>query len=166
METDYLLQFIRKYREMEKMPYEKGYQVIRQIVMEWQYDHVCNHWRGKQREFCSFYLNLGTRTQIRLLRLWGIEDEADEAYLNECEKDEIFALFGKAPETVNRVRSMMLFFNNHGICKHPARGIVMSDLPPIEKMFGNGKNWGNYILSLKEPHELLEVISSYHSRAL
>lgn len=162
------LQFIQCYRMMEKAPLAAGYEVILKVVPRWQADHLCDHWRGKRKDFASFFLNLGTSNQIKFQQKFGITDHEDQAYFNLVEKDEIAALFAAAPIKNQLLHNMMLFFNNHGIDEKPTSKITLKNLPPKSKRFGNSKNWGDYILSLEPDYQalVLGMISAHYELKL
>lgn len=166
--TDIVLNFIRNYRKLESSTYEEAFRFIKQFSeaanLSHQYDHLCSHWKGKQKDFGSFFMNLGTPSQIRILHSWGIKDLDDKAYLAQ-ESDPVRFLFAKRPETLNRILKVLVFFNNHGIESFGPYanlpGLHLTVLPQTKKRYGNSANWGSYVLSLVSPEYVLNQIFKY-----
>lgn len=149
---------------MEKATLDIGYYIIRKVYAEKHFkDHLCDHWRGKKKCFSSFYLNLGTESQIMLLHYFGIKSEEDAKYLKMTEQDERSALFLDAPPVARTLHNLLLFFHNHGMNEGKIReGIYLKTVPKVQKKrYGNSANWGDFILSLPidEQQELIDSIT-------
>lgn len=143
------LDFIRKYREFEKMPINLGQGLIRQIAPHAK-EHLCDHWRWKKRGWGAFFLNSDYPTMIAFLEHWGFRDEAFAPYLqlkaqNPASRD---VLFWEAPVLMRSLIDLVTFFENHGITLNPASDVTLTKLPKENKQYGNSKNWGDYLLSL------------------
>jgi hypothetical protein len=166
-----IIHFISSYRKFEKAPLKEGYTLIKKLFPEHLHDHICSHWRNKERCFSSFFLNLSHRNMLLFLHEWGIKSEEDNKYIKERDTDPMNTVFLKPPSVVNTLRLIVLFFNNHGIADIYERdendksiiAIKLSRLPRSDKRFGNSKNWGDYILSLPAPEQadLLKKIIAY-----
>lgn len=160
-----VIAFIRKYRYLETAVLEEGYRTIALIAdNEALRQHLCNHWRSKEKQFGDFFLNLSHRSQIKLLRQWGLHDPDDAAYMKLDPKDYLFAA---APNTVTQLHKLLVFFLNHGVetCEayrnYPEVRLTVP--APEGKRFGNSANWGDYILSLEDPAEVLTQIFHYNT---
>lgn len=142
----HLVRFIHEYRSMEKQPYSYGYEIINNFA---EHDsmarHLHNHWYGKKKDFGSFYLNLSSRSQIKLINWFGISDPKDRSFLDRIDKEGELVMFFEKPEGfVSTVNKMMVYFNNHSLADY---GIVPEKrLPAFAKQYGNSTNWGNLIL--------------------
>lgn len=172
--TKDIFQFIKLYRAFEDLTLKLGYILIRDALKkypghEWQIDHLCDHWRYKERGFGVFWLNLDSRVQMWFIKYWGFNIEGDEFYLMHIEKDASAALFLKPPAIVQAFHNIILFFSNHAIDESTAEKIDLPALPKEDKQFGNATNWGAFILSLSpffsnEQHQLLETIRDYYPK--
>ena len=114
-------------------------------------NHLCDHWKGKKKDFASWYLNLGTQTQIFILHALGIVSNQDEEWLSEFKRDEMTAMFMNAPDVAGSLNSLILFFNNNSIDAGtfeyhniPTTGVNFPT--QLKKRYGNSANWGDFIL--------------------
>jgi hypothetical protein len=165
-----IIQFIEEYRDLEKAKYQVGYDLIRFALTgsnQALYQHLCGHWKSKKKSFDAFFTNLGYKNQIKILNYWGIHDDADLAYL-ELERKEISsykefrAIYASPPATVKACFDLLVFFYNHGIESfRPYKfqsGLTLPYQPSEKKRFGNSQNWGDFILSLKDPAFVINQI--------
>lgn len=155
-----ILTFIRFYRKLEKAPVESGLNLIAVFAQGNQKSHLQDKWAVQGKDFGRFFLNLSWRNKVKLLNVWGIEDPDDSTYLSLDERDPEY-IFGEPPATVKALKSLMVFFLNHGIEEKPSEGIELKKLPDEKKRYGDSTNWGDYILSLelREDNDLLKIIS-------
>ncbi|SFE88403.1 hypothetical protein [Spirosoma endophyticum] len=161
-----VLHFIRNYRRLEQMPLEDGFAELACVAKSDQAgeekrlrQHFRDHWYSKEKAFGRFYLNLPHYRQIYLLHQWDLLHYEDKAYLWECERDGRFALMAQAPVLAGQLHRLILFFENHGINRQVAAGVELESLPTeFDRRFGNSANWGDYILSLAEPKDLLKQL--------
>lgn len=166
--TELILRFIRNYRALENSTYAEGFNFFRKFIdasgQSHLYEHLCSHWKGKRKDFGSFFMNLDTPNQIRILHLWGIHDPGDQAYLS-LDADPITFLVAQPPATISKLVKILIFFNNHGIESFPPYaslpGLHLTVLPQAKRRYGNTANWGHYILSLVSPEYVLDQILRY-----
>lgn len=166
MSIDPVIHFIHSYRRLEQMPLEDGFAelacVAKSDLIEEEKrlrKHFRAHWYSKNRSFGQFYLNLPQYRQIHLLHQWDLTHYEDATYLWECERDSRFALMAQAPPLARQLHGLVLFFENHSINRQVAGRIELATLPvDPDRRFGNSTNWGDYILSLAEPGDLLRQL--------
>lgn len=172
---DEILHFIKSYRRLEQLPLEDGFAELRAITPTVLGDfplelkdlrqHFRNHWYAKERSFGQFYLNLPHYRQVFLLNHWGIVDWQDQEYIGTALVNPFFRIARRPPAKAYQLHQLLKFFENHGINKELVQGITLTDLPEFKKRFGNSSNWGDYILSLENPEQLLRQLISYESEA-
>lgn len=160
-----VLQFIRSYRTLEQMPLEDGFAHLRAVSpiipgddeaeLNRLRQHFRNQWYDKNRQFGQFYLNLSHYRQLYLLHLWTVHDWQDEEYLGTAMRNPFFRLAGRPPAKALQLHQLIKFFENHGINQQLTPEITLTELPQEDKRFGNSANWGDYILSLRDPESLL-----------
>lgn len=144
------VQFIQAYRRMEKGSDTNARSIIWKLSDHHQHGHLFAAWKGKERNFGDWFLNLDHTTQGEIIRIFGqgIDDHTIDEYNKLKEKDPIAALWLDPPPLVKRYHELLKFFYNHGINEEPATGIKLVSVPAGDKQYGNSENWGEYILSL------------------
>ena len=154
--TEEVLKFIQKYRALENSSYEMANGHIQKMLSpKMSYStiiHLCGHWKGKSKNFASWYLNLGTQTQIFILQSLGIVSDQDDKWLSEFKRDEMTGCFMNAPDKAGSLNSLILFFHNNAVDEGtfnyhniPTTGINFPTL--LKKQYGNSANWGDFILA-------------------
>lgn len=125
---------------------------------------MCDKWHHNRKDFGSFYLgSLSYMDALRLLRFYGITDAADQDYITACKLDHTYEFLNPPPPTTEMFHKMMLFFNNHGISHTPIPGMHLETIADPKNRFGNSKNWGKYILGLKNPDQFFDnLFQNYH----
>jgi hypothetical protein len=153
------IDFIKSYRNMERGTLAHAKDIIYQLPDDESHDHLFRAWKGKEKNFGDWFLNLSHSTQCYLIRLFGqgINDTSIDEYIKLKNDDPISALWMDAPPLVFRYHELVKFFYNHGINEEPAQGITLTDLPIPEKQYGNSTNWADYILSLDAEKQLSVV---------
>ena len=167
--TDTTIKFIRMYRDMERLTYETAFALIRKMIGakygKSTIDHLCDQWKWKKKDFADWYLNLGTETQILVLNYFGITDPQDESYVSKVQAEAKAAIFLDAPATARAMHNTLIFFYNNGIGDYtfekrgiPVNGLVFPETS--KKQYGNGTNWGEFILSnhLLNPESVVPVL--------
>ena len=170
-----ILHFIRSYRALEQMPLEDGFAQLRAISpiipgddaaeLKELRQHFRNQWYSKDRHFGQFYLNLSHYRQIYLLHRWGIRDWQDEEYLGTALRNPFFRIAGRPPAKALQLHQLLKFFENYGINPQLTADITLTELPEEDKCFGNSANWGDYILSLTNPEQLLRQLIDHEKEA-
>lgn len=160
-----IVEFIQAYRLMEKGSDTYARSIIAKLSEQHQHGHLFAAWKGKERNFADWFLNLDVSTQGEIIRIFGqgIDDTTIDKYNELKEKDPISALWLNPPPLIHRYRELLKFFYNHGINEEPAVGITLVNLPEDSKRYGNSENWGEYILSLSLVQQtfVLEQILGY-----
>jgi hypothetical protein len=160
-----VLRLIEKYRRIENATLTSGFAFIKEISRPGLEKHLCGHWKGKNKSFGSFYLNLDHKLQFSILNFWAITHSLDEQYINRVEEDPRAMLFERPTGFLSVAQKLLLFFENHGINPDPAGdGSVDLRVIPKAKRFGNSANWGDYIISLPLS-ERVRVLSEILNRA-
>ena len=170
-----ILHFIRFYRQLEQLPLEDGFALLRTITPEVLGDnekelkelrqHFRNQWYSKERGFGQFYLNLSHYRQVYLLNFWQIQDWQDEEYLGTCLRNPFVRVAGRPPAKAFQLHQLLKYMENHGINPQLTDEITLTDLPEMKKRFGNSANWGDYILAMSDPEPMLRHLISYESEA-
>ena len=147
--------FIHEYRNMENADEQTNERLIKRVVSpEWKADHLVDSWSGRNNDFGSFFLNLSHNTQADFMEAWGIEVAGKKEYKTALEENPMAIIDAKPPTTVTWLHELVKYFYNNGIGGR--KDIILSNLPDMDKRYGNSTNWGNYILSLSsEGRELV-----------
>ncbi|CCH57561.1 hypothetical protein BN8_p06747 (plasmid) [Fibrisoma limi BUZ 3] len=172
---DQILHFIYSYRQLEKLPLEDGFAELRAITPKVLGDnerelkelrqHFRNQWYDKERSFGQFYLNLAHYRQVYLLNFWGIQDWQDEEYLGTCLRNPFVRIAGRPPAKAFQLHQLVKYMENHGISSPLTDGVMLTNLPEMEKRFGNSANWGDYVLSIPDPEPILRYMIGYEPEA-
>lgn len=159
------IDFIKSYRAMEKGSIAHAKEIIYQLPDDESHDHLFRAWKGKEKNFGDWFLNLSHSTQCYLIRIFGqgINDTTIDEYIKLKNEDPVRALWMDAPALVFRYHELLKFFYNHGINEEPAPGISLMNLPEPNKQYGNSANWADYILSLdsQKQQSVIEAINEY-----
>lgn len=164
-----ILLFIKKYRELEKSSFQVMNNLLLKVCNElYIANHLIDHWRGNEKDFGRFYLNLSTVVQIGFLNHWQIIDVYDNRYIGQVKESEIRALWADPPLKSKLIKRILLFFNNHAIQDLELSGLKKISFPSQpsneKKCFGNSSNWADYILFLDvnaAKKVLMEIFENY-----
>jgi len=151
---------------MEKGTLAMAKEIIFKLPDEEVHDHLFRAWKGKEKNFGDWFLNLSHSTQASLIRIFGqgIDDSSIDNYIKLKNEDPMRALWMDAPPLVSRYHELLKFFYNHGINEKPAPGINLTNIPSPAKQYGNSANWGDYILSLTRDKQEI-VLSAIINRS-
>jgi hypothetical protein len=161
--------FIAHYLEFEKQSNAKSFITILEVFRDKHYkEHLCDKWKGYEKDFGRFFLNLSPDAQISWLFHHKMAFAEDLVYKQKLAENQKAALFATMPAHAAAFHNTLLFFNNHGICEDPTDDgyIHLDELPAASKRYGNSTNWGNYFLKTLAfnwaSERLLEKIVLYY----
>lgn len=144
--------FITQYRKFEKLPLKSVKAIIESVVPN-AHDakHLYDSWKGRKKNFGSFFLNLDYTTQGKFIEHFGIHIDQFEEFILSEEKDPCTT---HPPATLYWLYELVHYFYNNGIGNKA--DLKLWEVPEDkDKRFGNSSNWADYILSLNSDYQWL-----------
>ena len=159
--SEICIKLIEEYSRLEKQQYIVANDILESIFIKednWKIEHIQKQWRGKKKDFGSWYLNLDVRNRIAFINYFGIFGFDDNSYLASIKNNPTAALFLDTPMIYTAFKKIIIFFNSHGISLKPTQWLELVNIPTFkgksfdenDPCYGNSAHWGNYILSLPE----------------
>lgn len=143
--------FINAYRKFETMSVKASSAIITAIVPEYQSQHLCNSWKGRNKNFGDFFLNLSHATQGDFIKYFKIPVAGLDDFKKAKEVVSMETIFMTGPPTVMWLHELIKYFYNHSV-----DSIEELELPNIDykgDRYGCSTNWGKYILSLQHENQ-------------
>ena len=159
--VDNYIHFIKNYRQFEQLPL--NYCVLKIRLIFNNNDDVAEtlikKWIQMDNNFVRFFLNLNTPNQKKMLNYWQIpiagkkierkKENKNSPYHNVC------TLSSNRVEEINH---LLFYFTNKALDKNIS-DVKVPHLPKdLEKIMGNGSNWGDYIISLPYTEQVFVIL--------